>query len=126
MTSRPFHRRTLCRFDELEDPGSRGFSVNVRGEEKNILVVRCGNRVYSYRNSCPHTGVSLNWMSNTFLDQQQEFIQCATHGALFRIVDGYCVQGPCAGDHLAPVPVSVIEGHVIVTWTDGPSAGTQE
>ena len=126
MTARPFRRGALCRFDALEDPGGKGFSINVRGEAKDILVVRCDNRIYSYLDSCPHTGVSLDWVSDQFLDLRQEFIQCATHGALFRIVDGHCVQGPCAGDNLTPVPVSVIDGHVIVDWTDGPSGGAQD
>jgi len=34
-------------------------------------------------------------------------IQCATHGALFRIRDGYCVAGPCAGQGLIPLEVKV-------------------
>ena len=32
--------------------------------------------------------------------------------ALFRPEDGYCVDGPCAGDSLAPAPVSLIDGMV--------------
>ena len=34
------------------------------------------------------------------------------HGALFRLEDGVCVAGPCAGERLKPWPVAVIDGVV--------------
>ena len=34
-------------------------------------------------------------------------ILCATHGALFRIEDGHCLSGPCVGESLTPLPVSI-------------------
>jgi nitrite reductase/ring-hydroxylating ferredoxin subunit len=126
MTSIPFDRGRLCRFDELEDPGSKAFCLNARGETTEILVVRHNYRVYAYRNSCPHTGATLDWVPGEFLDRQREFIQCATHGALFRLVDGLCVYGPCAGDYLAPVPVTVTNGDVIWTGRDIEPRGAQE
>jgi nitrite reductase/ring-hydroxylating ferredoxin subunit len=77
-----------------------------------LLVVRRGNRVYGYRNSCPHTGGPLDWVSGEFLDLERKYIQCATHAALFRITDGVCVYGPCAGGQLTPVPLVVQDGDV--------------
>ena len=65
------------------------------------FLVRHGGRVLAYVDSCPHTGAPLNWEPDRFLDIDQRYIQCATHGALFRIDDGLCVQGPCAGQSLA-------------------------
>src|SRR5258705_313796 len=38
--------------------------------------------------------------------------QCSTHGARFRIADGYCVAGPCQGERLAAVAVTVEDGVV--------------
>jgi nitrite reductase/ring-hydroxylating ferredoxin subunit len=111
------HRR-LCRIDELEDPGDKGFSVDSEGTSREILLIRLGSEVYGYLNSCPHTGAPLDWAPGRFLDQQREFIQCAMHGALFRISDGLCVFGPCAGDRLAPVSVTVMDGDVILASVD--------
>ena len=126
MTSIPSDHHRLCRLDELEDPGSKGFSVNARGERRDILVIRDDNRVYGYLNSCPHTGAPLDWVPGEFLDQQREFIQCATHGALFRLVDGVCVYGPCAGDRLAQVCVSVVNGEVVWASKDTNPKGAQK
>jgi len=38
--------------------------------------------------------------------------QCSTHGARFRIADGYCVAGPCRGERLSAVAVRVEDGVV--------------
>ena len=118
MTSAISSRGSLCRLDEIEDPGSKGFSVTACGEVMGIFLVRRGDRVYGYLNSCPHTGGPLDWVPDQFLDLDREFIQCATHAALFRIVDGKCVYGPCAGDRLVPVLVSVVDGEVVLVATD--------
>jgi nitrite reductase/ring-hydroxylating ferredoxin subunit len=83
-----------------------------------ILVVRRGEHVYGYLNTCPHAGGPLDWVPDRFLDLAREYIQCATHGALFRIADGVCVYGPCAGDRLTPVPTVVEAGEVVLVATD--------
>jgi nitrite reductase/ring-hydroxylating ferredoxin subunit len=114
MTVRLSQRSRLCRLNELEDPGSKGFTVNSAAGLLDILVVRQGDRVYGYLNTCPHTGGSLDWVPDQFLDLDREYIQCATHAARFCIRDGVCVAGPCAGDRLMPVPMAVESGEVIL------------
>ena len=49
------------------------------------------------------------------------FIQCATHGALFRLVDGLCVYGPCAGEYLTAVAMAVVDGDVVLVTADSES-----
>jgi len=107
--------RVLCHLDDIADPGARGFRAPVGGEPRSLFVVRRGRTVYGYVNSCPHTGVALEWVPDRFLDPDGELIVCAMHGALFRIEDGVCIAGPCAGDSLRPVPVEVTRDGSIVT-----------
>ncbi len=96
----------LCRLDEIADPGSRGFEV----EGRSIFVIRRGASVTGYVNSCPHTGGPLDWVEGQFLDYAREHIVCATHGALFRIGNGHCIAGPCAGDRLTSARIALIGG----------------
>jgi nitrite reductase/ring-hydroxylating ferredoxin subunit len=104
------NRTPLCRLDELADPGGRGFEV----EGQEIFVVRRGRLVAAYVNSCPHTGGPLDWVPDQFLDLDRRHILCATHGALFRLEDGHCLAGPCAGDKLTAVAVEIVEGVVVL------------
>lgn len=102
----------LCDLAELDIPGSRGLTVHCDDTPVDIFLVRQGDTVRGYINSCPHTGAPLDWMPDRFLSLDGEHIQCSTHHALFRWQDGSCIAGPCAGDALTPVPLAVRAGSV--------------
>jgi len=121
MTNAGVPRTVLCRLDELRDPGSRGVALQQGDRLLDIFVVRQGQGVYAYVNSCPHTGSPLDWVEHEFLSLDKHHIQCAMHAALFRLVDGKCVAGPCAGASLTTVPVEVEAGLVIVSSATPPA-----
>ena len=106
------NRIPLCDLKDLPQRCSRGFSVKTCFGYEDIFVVHKQGRLFAYRNSCPHTGVPLEWVPDQFLDLDGSFIECATHGALFTIEEGKCVSGPCAGDSLQPVRLDVDDGVV--------------
>lgn len=99
----------LCRLDDIADPGARGFAL---GDEFRGFVVRSGGTVRGYVDSCPHTGAPLALTPTGYLTGEGDLIVCSTHGALFRIEDGLCIAGPCAGQRLNPWPIEVHEGEV--------------
>jgi nitrite reductase/ring-hydroxylating ferredoxin subunit len=110
----------LCSLDDLQDPGSKGVTVACDTRLFDLFVVRIGNEVRAYMNSCPHTGGPLDWVPDQFLSLDREYIQCATHYALFRWQDGSCISGPCAGDALTSVPVVIEDGQIMLSreaWT---------
>jgi nitrite reductase/ring-hydroxylating ferredoxin subunit len=102
----------LCAFTDLADGAGRGFTLMLEFGAREIVVVRRGDQVFGYVNSCPHTGVTLNWRDNEFMSFDGMYIQCSMHFAQFRVYDGYCVQGPCAGRILQSVTVRVNNGEV--------------
>lgn len=112
----------ICRIDEIPLRGSRGFSVTTAGNIEDFFLVRMPSGVVAYRNSCPHTGGPLDWVPDQFLNLDGDLIQCATHDALFRIEDGACVKGPCAGRSLTAIPVE-IEGQRVSVILDVPDPG---
>lgn len=113
MTGKP-ENIVICSLEELQDPGCRGMTVTYGGQQQDIFIVRQGDAVYGYLNSCPHTGGPLDWVPDQFLNLDGDHIQCATHAALFRFSDGECIAGPCKGDHLVAVPVSIEDGEVVL------------
>jgi len=93
-------RYPLCREEDLPEDGARGFRVETPAGTTAVLLTRRDRRLQAYRNRCPHTGINLDWVPDQFLDFSGSYLQCATHGALFRFHDGFCIRGPCAGQSL--------------------------
>lgn len=105
---------TLCRLEEIPEGEGLGFTVGEGEARQLIFVLRQGARVYGYRNSCPHIGTPLDMVPDRFLTYDKRHILCMTHGARFRIQDGYCFAGPCAGQRLGAIAVRVTDGAVIL------------
>jgi len=112
--------RVLCRLDDIEDGQAKGFTLGQGLEAREIFVVREGARVFGYVNSCPHLGTPLDWQVDRFISLDSGHIMCATHGALFEIESGSCVDGPCVGQNLEPAPV-VVDGDGRVRLVEGHS-----
>jgi nitrite reductase/ring-hydroxylating ferredoxin subunit len=116
---------SLCVFAELQDPGSKGITIECDARSFDLFVVRQGGEVRAYLNSCPHTGGPLDWVPDQFLSIDRRHIQCATHDALFRWEDGVCLAGPCTGDVLTAIPV-VVEGEEVLLPRETLCGGSHE
>lgn len=114
MSARPASGTLLCRVDEIEDPGAKGFVFGANVERWEMFVVRIGDRVYGYENACPHIGTPLETFADQFLTPDRRQILCTTHGARFMIETGACVSGPCRGDALRAVALEIADGNVRV------------
>lgn len=102
----------LCALADIADPGAKGFSFR-QGEALFAgFVVRRGASLWGYVDRCPHAGTPLALYSDRYLTRDADLILCSTHAALFRIGDGGCLAGPCAGRSLWPWPVALVEGEV--------------
>ena len=102
----------LCQTDDIPDPGSKAFELKQGRRTIALFVVHKDGDFSAYINSCPHTGVNLEWQEDQFLDMDNMFIQCSTHDALFEIDTGVCIAGPCVGDHLEPVELVIEDGQI--------------
>jgi nitrite reductase/ring-hydroxylating ferredoxin subunit len=114
----------LCRLDDLADGASRGFDPAGTGQDT-VLLVRRGDRVFGWRDACPHHGgTPMAWRKDEYLDAARTHIVCAAHGARFDIETGACTLGPCLGQRLQPVGLVVTnneihirrEGEGDITW----------
>lgn len=95
----------LCRLDEIADGGARGFAAANAGRDT-MFVVRHGNGVQGWLNSCPHVdGAPLAWRKDAYLSADGQAIVCYGHGAVFDMSTGLCTKGPCIGQGLESVPV---------------------
>lgn len=112
----------LCRLDSFEE--GKAFECEVapdplllsaegvalldryaQGGRLSLILLQWQGRTRAYCNACPHRGTPLNLLPDRFFDVSGRYLQCTTHGALFRPEDGYCVVGPCVGCTLIPLPL---------------------
>lgn len=96
----------LCHEDEVPDRMSRGFDPLQTGQDT-VLVVRRGKQLFAYRDACPHHNTPMAWRKDAYLSGDGQHIVCAAHGAQFDIATGLCTLGPCLGDTLTAVPLTI-------------------
>ncbi|MFD1121077.1 Rieske (2Fe-2S) protein [Methylophilus flavus] len=100
--------------DLLEKGDGLRFPMPALGPHASGFVVRFQGKVYAYVNRCAHVPVELDWEHGKFFNMTQEWLICATHGAMYSPQNGRCIVGPCQGKSLSPIPVSERDGIVTV------------
>ena len=91
----------LCHTHDIQQGQAKGITVG----EHALFVVHYQGEFFAYRNQCPHRQIELEWMPDQFFDSAGDYIQCATHGALFLPATGRCIAGPCQNQSLIPVTI---------------------
>lgn len=103
----------LCESAALQETtGSVTFEVMEFGHTASAFAVRFDNQAVAYLNRCAHVPAELDWQPGQFWDQDNRFIICAVHGALYEPSDGVCVGGPCVGRRLLPIRLKEEAGQV--------------
>lgn len=77
-----------------------------------VILTRRRDRVFAFRNRCPHAGYPLQRADGRVLVQQGRYLVCGAHGASFDFETGACAGGPCNGAPLERVAVAIIDGQV--------------
>jgi len=103
----------LCGLPDLETTGGKGILLKRNGSRLAVFVVKDGDCIVGYVNSCPHARLPLNFHENRFFDRTGLRLFCTNHGATFDIATGLCLRGPCKGDSLTPFPVEIRDGFII-------------
>lgn len=92
---------------ELASGEARSFAFERGGETLEGFVLQHPSGLVAYLNRCPHFAVDLDMGDGRFYDPAVDRIYCKTHGAEFRVSDGYCDHGPCLGDALEKFEVQI-------------------
>lgn len=105
--------RLICASADVREagPGVR-FEWDRGSHTVPAFVVRWQGQVRAYLNRCGHVPVELDWQPGAFFDEDQRYLICATHGALYDPASGACLGGRCQGRGLIPVPVLERDGGI--------------
>ncbi len=94
----------ICMTEDIPEREARSFDNE---EGATFFITQRDGAFFAYQNLCPHLQTELEFLENQFLDQDGEYIECSTHGALFNVETGECIAGPCLGESLQPIKVTV-------------------
>ncbi len=108
--ARPPAGTRLCAVDDIADPASKAFRFEVEGNLFLAFIVRSGDLLQGYVNSCPHDRFPMGWYgTDQLLTPANDRIFCPVHMALFTL-DGEGVTAPCIGMSLTPWEIEVRDG----------------
>ena len=113
----------MCRAEDLGAGQVRSARLGDDEDGLPIMVLLLRDRhggFVAYRNLCRHLPVPLDGGTGQVLSGDGAHLICGTHGATYRVRDGYCIEGPCEGLALKRLHVRVDRGDLYVTDTPGP------
>lgn len=84
-----------------------------------IVVFDDAGQPRAYLNECKHLPVPLDGGTGDVLDYTRRYLLCGTHGALYELSTGRCVEGPCVGERLTALRVLRRAGRMIVEDPEG-------
>ena len=106
----------IVRAEALAEGAAVEFEAEVQGERRECVLLRVGGELRAFVNTCAHR------RQPVVVDAQpvrpDGTIECEAHGAIYDARTGECVDGPCSGAFLLPVPIHVHDG--VVVADDGP------
>ena len=102
------------------EPG-RSAKVRLRCGDQAVeaFAVNHEGQFYAYINRCAHVGTPLDAWPNEFFTEDGRLLICATHGAVYEPGTGLCVEGPCPGARLIPLPLQIRGDEILVGCPEG-------
>jgi len=113
MTKKSSPKRfKIATINELKNGQSKKFIVFRKKRETEAFLIKRDERHYAYLNLCRHWTVGLDFDDNEIFSEDQEWLVCKNHGAIYHPETGECASGPCNGAALYRVPVVEENGDV--------------
>ena len=104
----------VAKLSDIEEGSATNAVIELADGHRHLILTRKADEVNVFLNSCPHTGVRLDWKVGVFLTVDKAHLQCSTHGALFEIHSGFCIAGPCINQCLVKLQTKVYDQAIYV------------
>jgi len=112
----------VCHAEELYDGVVHTAQLGYDDDGLPIMAILLRNErgsIVAYRNLCRHLPIPLDAGTGELLSDDGAHLVCRTHGATYRVLDGYCVAGPCEGLALHPLFIREETGEIYVSDRPG-------
>jgi nitrite reductase/ring-hydroxylating ferredoxin subunit len=95
----------LGALNDFPDRAATPVTYRLGEREVGLLVVRRGDKLVGYLDSCPHQHLPLTQRGRRVLSADGLRLRCTNHGAEFAAADGRALGGPAGGCGLTAVAV---------------------
>ena len=99
--------KAVARVGEIAPGRTKKFLLDCAAGELEGFVLNVAGEHHAWVNRCRHVPMSLDWVENQFFTADGDYIQCATHGGLYRPGTGECIAGPPCGKSLHRIPLRI-------------------
>lgn len=111
--------RVIARVDEMQPGSVKKFWLICQKYRLDGFLINYGGKFHAYLNRCRHMTTPLDFVRYQFFTEDGRYLVCMTHGALYEPDSGLCIEGPCKGLSLYPLPVVIEKGEVLVGCPSG-------
>jgi nitrite reductase/ring-hydroxylating ferredoxin subunit len=99
--------KAIARVGEIAPGRTKKFLLDCAAGEIEGFVLNFAGEHHAWVNRCRHVPMSLDWVENQFFTADGDYVQCATHGGLYRPETGECIAGPPCGKSLHRIPLRI-------------------
>ena len=111
--------RVIARVEEMQPGSVKKFWLICQKYRVDAFLINYEGKFHAYVNRCRHMTTPLDFVRYQFFTEDRRQLICLTHGALYDPASGLCLDGPCKGLSLYPLPVLVDQGEVLVGCPPG-------
>jgi nitrite reductase/ring-hydroxylating ferredoxin subunit len=118
--------RIVARTTEVQAGSVKKFWIICQQYRVDGFLVNDNGSFHAYVNRCRHMPTPLDFIRDQFVSEDGRYLMCYTHGALYERSTGLCIAGPCKGETLYRLPVSVDQEDILVSCPEGDIASLVE
>ena len=109
----------IAKVDEVRPGSVKKFWLICQKYRIDAFLVNDQGKFFAYVNRCRHMATPLDFVRDEFFSDDHRHLMCYTHGALYEPDTGLCVSGPCKGESLFRLPLTIDRGEVLVECPSG-------
>lgn len=111
--------RVIAKIDEVTPGSVKKFWLICQKYRIDAFLINDHGNFFAYVNRCRHMTTPLDFIRAEFWSEDGRYLRCYTHGALYEPATGVCVAGPCKGESLFRLPLTIDQGEVLVSCPRG-------
>lgn len=106
------NRLRIADAGQLSEGQTLKFEFRRSGRMVEGFLACYAGQLVAYENVCRHIPISLDYGDGRFFAKDGKHFICQSHGAVYEPLTGRCIGGPCVGEKLKALKISIDQAGV--------------